>query len=229
MSWNFLKIIYIFPGIYSSGIFHSWNFPLLEFCPGTFCSWNLISRNFLVTKARMKYIGFTITIIKYLPFFVSWYQYLEKGNFIITFSIHSSFITSKTKIYKLPAAWFSQRNFRRISKYIKRISKKILRIFSSNIEVCFWIFDFFFEKFEIWKFKFFEIEFIWLLGIFWKFDLYEKPKLLKSLKYLIIWIFWMNKLIKPKPAKKSKSLMKMNQSFFVTKLVIEEDKHRYFW
>ena len=40
----------IFPGIYSSGIFHSWNFPFLEFCPGTFCSWNLISRNFLVTE-----------------------------------------------------------------------------------------------------------------------------------------------------------------------------------
>ena len=39
----------IFPGIYSSGIFHSWNFPFLEFCPGTFCSWNLISRNFLAT------------------------------------------------------------------------------------------------------------------------------------------------------------------------------------
>ena len=50
LSWNFLKIIYIFPGIYSSGIFHSWNFPFLEFCPGTFCYWNLISRNFLATR-----------------------------------------------------------------------------------------------------------------------------------------------------------------------------------
>ena len=45
----------IFPGIYSSGIFHSWNFPFLEFCPGTFCSWNLISRNFLVTHRRKNF------------------------------------------------------------------------------------------------------------------------------------------------------------------------------
>ena len=59
LSWNFLKIIYIFPGIYSYVIFHSWNFPLLEFCPGTFCSWNLISRNFLVTLR----IGFLCCII----------------------------------------------------------------------------------------------------------------------------------------------------------------------
>ena len=130
-----------------------------------------------LSKARMKYIGFTITFIKYLPFFVSWYQYLEKGNFIITFSIHSSFITSKTKIYKLPAAWFSQRNFRRISKYIKRISKKILRIFSSNIEVCFWNFDFFLKNLKFENLNFLK------LNLFDYLESFENSIFMKSLNY----------------------------------------------
>ena len=56
----------IFPGIYSSGIFHSWNFPFLEFCPGTFCSWNLISRNFLVTGVSLLWVFSCIFNLPYV-------------------------------------------------------------------------------------------------------------------------------------------------------------------